>query len=206
VLEIASQVTVPGTENAQPIVIVDEAYGEFRRSGTPSALTLLPNYPNLAVSRTMSKAFGAAGLRLGYLAARKELIETLMLVRLPYHLSAVTQAAALAALSQAELLQAQVAELRDRRDALAQWLAGQVDGSGTKVVTTPSDANFIMFGKFNDRHQVWQQLADAGVLVREVGPPGWLRVSIGTAAETASFQQALSHVLAHPQVLSDDVG
>jgi len=197
ILAAANQVIVPGTNHAQPVVIVDEAYGEFRRIGTPSALELLPEYPNLAVSRTMSKAFGAAGLRLGYLAAGPQLIDSLRLVRLPYHLSAITQAAATAALGHAQQMQAQVAEIRDRRDALEQWLRQQPG-----LQTTPSDANFVMFGRFADRHQVWQQLADQGVLIREVGPPGWLRVTVGSETETESFKKTLTEILAHAVVLS----
>jgi histidinol-phosphate aminotransferase len=180
--------------DAAGLVIVDEAYGEFRRAGTPSALELLPDFGNLAVSRTMSKAFGAAGLRLGYLAASPQLIAALLLVRLPYHLSALTQATAVALLSQAEVLQRQVVEMREQRDALHLWL-GQQKGRNGHLVTTASDANFVMFGRFVDRHQVWQQLLDQGVLIREVGPPGWLRVSIGTPSEVEAFKAALASLL-----------
>nr|WP_278259722.1 aminotransferase class I/II-fold pyridoxal phosphate-dependent enzyme [Nocardioides convexus] len=83
------------------LVVVDEAYGEFRRTGVPSALDLLPTYRNLVVTRTMSKAFAGAGLRLGYLAAAPEICDAIRVVRLPYHLSALTQAVALAALKHA---------------------------------------------------------------------------------------------------------
>ncbi|MHB1065664.1 MAG: histidinol-phosphate transaminase [Georgenia sp.] len=177
-----------GTATAS-VVVVDEAYGEFRRTGTPSALTLLPGNPHLAVSRTMSKAFGMAGLRLGYLAAARELIDPLRVVRLPYHLSAVTQAAARAALSHREELMGQVASLRAERDDLVTWLRGH----GLRVAD--SDANFVLFGLFDDRHQVWEGLLGHGVLIREVGPAGWLRVSIGTPDETAAFKAALEEVL-----------
>jgi len=194
VLIAASKVQVPGAPSGSgAIVIVDEAYAEFRRAGVPSALELLPNWPNLAVSRTMSKAFAAAGLRLGYLAATPELVMALQLVRLPYHLSAITQAAALAALSQADILQAQVAALRAERDKLFAWLQTQTGPDGQPLKVAPSDANFIMFGTFADRHLVWEKLAQAGVLIREVGPPGWLRVSIGTPSEMMAFRAALSN-------------
>ena len=106
------------------VVVVDEAYGEFRRAGTPSALELLADHPHLAVSRTMSKAFGLAGARVGYLAASPALVDALRVVRLPYHLSAVTQAVARAALRHAPALMAQVGSLRDERDALVVWLRG----------------------------------------------------------------------------------
>jgi histidinol-phosphate aminotransferase len=171
------------------VVVVDEAYGEFRRAGTPSALTLLARYRHLAVSRTMSKAFGMAGLRLGYLAAAPELVDHLRVVRLPYHLSALTQAAALAALRHREELMGQVASLRAERDALVVWLRGQ----GLEVAD--SDANFVLFGRFDDRSAVWQGLLERGVLIREVGPDGWLRVSVGTPEETAAFRAALVEVL-----------
>jgi histidinol-phosphate aminotransferase len=167
------------------LVVVDEAYAEFRRAGTPSALALLPSLRNLAVSRTMSKAFAFAGARLGYLAAAPEICDAVRIVRLPYHLSAVTQAAALAALRHADELLARVDELRDERDATAAWLAAQ----GLEVAE--SDANFVLFGRYADRHAVWQGLLDGGVLVRETGPDGWLRVSIGTAEEMAAFRDAL---------------
>lgn len=169
------------------VLVVDEAYAEFRRDGVPSAVRLLADHPNVVVSRTMSKAFGFAGARVGYLVvADPSMIEPLEVVRLPYHLSAVTQAAAVAALAHADTLQAQVAVLRGERDGLQTWLADQ----GFDVA--PSDANFLLFGRFADRHGVWQALLDRGVLVRETGPAGWLRVSIGTPAENDRFRQALA--------------
>ena len=175
---------------APGVVVVDEAYAEFRRTGTPTALELLEYHPRLMVSRTMSKAFALAGGRLGYLAADAAIVDALRIVRLPYHLSAVTQAVALAALRHREELLAQVDELRAGRDDLAAWLAGR----GHEVAE--SDANFILFGRFADRHAVWQGLVDRGVLIRETGPEGWLRVSVGTPAEMAHFRTALEEVTA----------
>jgi histidinol-phosphate aminotransferase len=177
-----------GTEQAG-VVVVDEAYGEFRRSGTPSALELLGEHPNLVVSRTMSKAFALAGARLGYLAAAPEICDAIRVVRLPYHLSAVTQATALAALRHAPELLSRVDDLRVERDATVAWLRDQ----GLRVAE--SDANFALFGTFPDRHAVWRGLLDRGVLIREVGPDGWLRVSVGTPEEMATFKQALSEVM-----------
>ena len=169
------------------VVIIDEAYAEFRRPGVPSALELVgPAHPHLAVTRTMSKAFGAAGLRLGYLAADRALVDALRVVRLPYHLSAVTQAAALAALSHRDELMAQVASLRDERDAFVEWLRAQ------GLVAHESDANFVLFGPFPDREAIWQALLDAGVLIRVVGPEGFLRASIGTPDEMARLRTALT--------------
>ncbi|MDY5588665.1 MAG: aminotransferase class I/II-fold pyridoxal phosphate-dependent enzyme [Arcanobacterium sp.] len=171
------------------IVVVDEAYGEFRRAGVPSALELLEEFPHLVVSRTMSKAFGAAGLRLGYMAASRAIIEQVMLVRLPYHLSALTQAAAHAALAHRSSLMAQVAQLRVDRDQLARDIAE------LGFTVAPSDANFVFFGVLKDRHAVWQGLLDRGVLIREVGPDGWLRVSVGTPEENRAFMAALREVV-----------
>jgi histidinol-phosphate aminotransferase len=170
------------------VLVIDEAYAEFRRSGTPSALELLADHPNLVVTRTMSKAFAAAGLRLGYLAADSRICDALRVVRLPYHLSATTQAAALAALAHAPELLGQVDRLRDERDRVVAWLREH------GFAVADSDANFVLFGRFDDRHAVWQRLLDHGVLVREVGPDGWLRVSIGTAEEMKAFESALEEV------------
>lgn len=170
------------------LVVVDEAYGEFRREGVPSALELLPSYRNLVVTRTMSKAFAGAGLRLGYLAAAPEICDAIRVVRLPYHLSALTQAVALAALRHAPELLGKVDELRAARDALVTWLRAE----GYDVAD--SDANFVLFGRFADRHAVWQGLLDRGVLIRETGPDGWLRVSVGTPEEMAAFRGALTDV------------
>ncbi len=153
---------------APGVVVVDEAYVEFARTGTPSALDLLPRYPRLAVSRTMSKAFAFAGGRLGYLAAAPAFVDALRIVRLPYHLSAVTQAVARVALAHADQMLAAVDQLRAARDDLARWL------SGLGLDVADSDANFVLFGRFADRHAVWQGLLDQGVLIREVGPDGWL--------------------------------
>ena len=170
------------------IVVIDEAYAEFRREGTPSALELLPSYRNLVVTRTMSKAFALAGARLGYLAAAPEICDAIRVVRLPYHLSAVTQATAVAALRHADELLANVAELRAERDRTVAWLREQA------FEVADSDANFCLFGRFDDRHAVWEGLLEQGVLIRETGPDGWLRVSIGTAEEMAAFRAALLEV------------
>ncbi|MEO5661646.1 MAG: histidinol-phosphate transaminase [Nocardioides sp.] len=171
------------------ILVVDEAYGEFRREGVPSALELLPRHRNLVVSRTMSKAFALAGARLGYLAADPAICDAIRVVRLPYHLSAVTQATASAALRHAPELLGNVAELRAERDRTVVWLREQ----GLEV--SDSDANFVLFGRFADRHAVWQGLLEHGVLIRETGPDGWLRVSIGTADEMTAFKDALTTVM-----------
>ena len=177
------------------VVVVDEAYGEFRRPGVPSALELLieddgGRYPHLVVSRTMSKAFGMAGLRLGYLAASRELVGLLRVVRLPYHLSATTQAAALAALGHREELMSQVASLRSERDALVAWLRER------GLTAYDSDSNFVLFGPFQDRRAIFEALLERGVLIRVVGPAGYLRVCVGTPDEMDAFRVALVDVLA----------
>src|SRR5215204_5534788 len=177
-------------EVAPGVVVVDEAYQEFTRAGRPSALELLPDYPRLAVSRTMSKAFAFAGGRLGYLAAAPAFVEALRIVRLPYHLSALTQAAARVALAHADEMLAAVGQLRAARDDIAAWLVE------ARLDVADSDANFVLFGRFTDRHAVWQRLLDRGVLIRETGPNGWLRVSAGTPSDMASFKAALTDVLA----------
>ena len=171
------------------VVVVDEAYAEFRRRGTPSALELLATHPQLAVSRTMSKAFALAGGRVGYLAAAPAIVDALRVVRLPYHLSAVTQAVARAALAHADELLAQVDLLRAERDAVVEWLRAR----GLRAAD--SDANFVLFGVLDAPHEVWQGLLDEGVLIREVGPAGWLRVSVGTPQEMAAFRVALTKVV-----------
>jgi histidinol-phosphate aminotransferase len=161
---------------APGIVVVDEAYGEF--SAQPSAIGLIDRYPaKLVVTRTMSKAFAFAGGRLGYLVAAPAVIDAMLLVRLPYHLSVVTQAAARAALRHADETLASVAELAAQRDRVAAALRDM----GCEVI--PSDANFLLFGRFTDAARTWQHYLDQGVLIRDVGLPGYLRTTIGLAAE-----------------------
>lgn len=172
------------------LLVVDEAYAEFRPTGTPSALELLADHPNVIVTRTMSKAFAMAGARIGYAAAHPSIIDALRIVRLPYHLSLVSQAVARVALAHAGELQSGLQILRYERDALVAALGDR----GLQVA--PSDANFCLFGVFADRHEVWQQLVDRGVLIRETGPAGWLRVSVGTPEENARFITALDESLA----------
>jgi histidinol-phosphate aminotransferase len=167
-------------------VIVDEAYGES--SHRPSLLPLIEGRPNLVVSRTMSKAFGAAGLRLGYLAADPAVVDAVQLVRLPYHLSAVTQATALAALEHTDTLLGYVERLKDERDRLVRELRAL----GLEV--TESDANFIQFGRFEDAQTTWRALLEHGVLVRDNGVPGRLRVTAGTPEENDAFLDAVRAV------------
>jgi histidinol-phosphate aminotransferase len=174
-------------QRAKPsMVIVDEAYVEF--SHGESLLPLLAGRPHLVVSRTMSKAFGAAGLRLGYLAADPAVVDAVQLVRLPYHLSAVTQATALAALEHTDTLLKYVEQLKTERDRLV----AELRTIGYEV--TESDANFVQFGRFTGpggAHAAWQRILARGVLVRDNGVPGWLRVSAGTPQENDAFLDAV---------------
>lgn len=133
----------------------------------------------------MSKAFGVAGLRLGYLAAHTAVVDAVQLVRLPYHLSAVTQAMAVAALEHTDALLENVERLKAERDRLMDELRA----AGYEVV--PSDANFVQFGRFADAHTVWRSILDRGVQVRDNGIPGWLRVSVGTPEENDAFLDAV---------------
>jgi histidinol-phosphate aminotransferase len=173
------------------VVVVDEAYAEF--GNTVSAVTLLPSCPRVLVSRTMSKAFSGAGLRLGYLAASSDVVDALRLVRLPYHLSALTQAAARVALAHTDELLGTVEAVKSQRDRM---VAG-ITALGLTVV--PTEANFLLFGPFSSPSQTWQQLLDHGVLVRDVstgpGLAGWLRVNAGTGPETSAFLDALASVV-----------
>ncbi len=173
--------------DVQPaLVVVDEAYAEFARTGTPSALTLLAAYPSLVVTRTMSKAFALAGGRLGYLAAAPELVDALRLVRLPYHLSSPTQAIARAAIAHRASLLAEVEAIKVQRDRIVDTLAAQ----GFPPV--PSDANFVFFGGLADAGRTWSALLERGVLVRDVGIAHHLRVTAGTPQETTAFLEAMA--------------
>ncbi|MGW2837222.1 histidinol-phosphate transaminase [Streptomyces sp. NPDC001493] len=168
------------------LVVVDEAYGEF--SHRPSLLPLIEGRPNMVLSRTMSKAFGAAGLRLGYLAADAAVVDAVQLVRLPYHLSSVTQATALAALEHTDTLLGYVERLKSERDRIVAELRAM------EYEVTESDANFVQFGRFEDARAVWRAILDRGVLVRDNGVPGWLRVTAGTPAENDAFLDAVREI------------
>lgn len=170
------------------ILVLDEAYGEF--SSQPSAVRLIGEYPaRLVVSRTMSKAFAFAGGRLGYLVAAPAVVDAMLLVRLPYHLSSVTQAAARAALRHADDTLGSVAMLIAERDRVSAALSGM----GFRVV--PSDANFVLFGEFADAPATWQRYLDQGVLIRDVGIPGYLRTTIGLAEENDAFLDASARLV-----------
>lgn len=170
------------------IVMVDEAYAEFMPEGEPDALSLLPGRERLVVSRTMSKAFAFAGARLGYLAADPAVIDALRLVRLPYHLSALTQAAAVAALEHAPAMLRTVGAIREQRDRLLVELA--------RLGYAPHDswANFVLFGGVDDPPGVFEYLLSHDILIRDVGLANHLRVTAGTAEETTEFLDVLARM------------
>ena len=170
------------------LLIVDEAYAEF--SNLPSAVTLIEKFPNLVVIRTMSKAFAFAGARLGYLIADPEVVSAMYLVRLPYHLSSLTQAAAEVALEfQSELLSTVSTLVESRISVVA-----ELEKMGLRVI--PSQANFILFAGFSQEPaQLWRQLLDRGVLIRDVGLLAHLRMTIGNEAENQKFIAALKVIL-----------
>ncbi|GAA3622454.1 histidinol-phosphate transaminase [Microbacterium awajiense] len=170
------------------VVVVDEAYQEFAPRDTPSALTLLPGRERMVVSRTMSKAFAFAGARVGYLAADPALIDALRLVRLPYHLSALTQAAATAALGHAETMLRMVDDIVGQRDRISATL----DALGYEPYE--SWTNFVLFGGVDDPRATWQALYDRGILIRDVGIPHHLRVTAGTEQESTAFLDALASI------------
>jgi histidinol-phosphate aminotransferase len=188
----APEVLAAICEAAPGLVVLDEAYGEF---GDSNAVELLGRHPNLAVTRTFSKAFRMAGLRLGYLLTSPEIVDGIRLVRLPYHLSSLTQAAGVAALAAAGDLTGHIAVTAAERDRVAAAL-GELDG----VEPLPSQANFLTFSVPGRPRAVWQGLLDRGVLVRDISLfptlEHHLRVTVGTPDENDAFLSALREVLA----------
>jgi histidinol-phosphate aminotransferase len=172
------------------LVVVDEAYGEF---GGESAVSLLPDHDRLAVIRSFSKSWRLAGARVGYLLAHPWLVEALQIVRLPYHVSALTQAAIETALKHQGAILAGVTEIVAERDRLAKELE-RVPG----VEVFPSDANFLLFRTPRDGSALWGSLAAQGVVVRDFSGtiPRALRVTVGTAEQNATFVETLRGVLA----------
>ena len=170
------------------IVFVDEAYAEFMPADAPSAITLLPDRHRLVVSRTMSKAFAFAGARVGYLAADPAIADALRLVRLPYHLSALTQAAAVAALRHAPEMLAMVDDIRGQRDRLLR----ELPALGYRA--HESWSNFVLFDGLADPHATFEALLERDVIIRDVGLPGALRVTAGTEQETTLFLDALAEL------------
>lgn len=172
------------------IVLVDEAYVEFLPEGTPTASQLLAGRERLVVSRTMSKAFAFAGARVGYLVADPAVIDAMRLVRLPYHLSALTQAAAVAALAHRETMLRMVADIRVQRDRLLR----ELPKLGHPALY--SEANFVLFGGVANPQALFEQLLEHDILVRDVGIANHLRVTAGTEEETSFFLETLAKLSA----------
>ncbi len=178
------------TEATGGVVVVDEAYAEFGPRFNESAISLLPGRERLMVSRTMSKAFAFAGARVGYLAADAAVVDALRLVRLPYHLSALTQAAAEAALAHSATMLATVDDISFQRDRIV------VELKEMGLDPYRTEANFVLFGGLKDSAATFEALLAKGVLVRNVGIAGTLRVTAGTESETSTFLSSLREVLA----------
>jgi histidinol-phosphate aminotransferase len=170
------------------LLVVDEAYAEF--SQEKSAVTLIANNPHVLVIRTMSKAFAFAGARVGYLVSDVAVKDAMMIVRLPYHLSSLTQAAAEVAIDHRAELLAGVSNLVESRAIVV----GALHEMG--LTTIPSSANFVLFTGFRqDAPQLWGALLEKGVLIRDVGLSGYLRVTIGNEAENTLFISALKELI-----------
>jgi len=170
------------------LLVVDEAYAEF--SQEKSAVTLIANNPHVVVIRTMSKAFAFAGARVGYLVSDVAVKDAMMIVRLPYHLSALTLAAAEVAIDHRQELLGSVATLIAARESLVKALHDM------GLTTVPSSANFVLFTGFKqEAPQLWAGLLEKGVLIRDVGLSGYLRVTIGNEAENTLFITALKELI-----------
>jgi histidinol-phosphate aminotransferase len=187
---LSLETIVAAYEATEGMVVVDEAYAEFAPAGLPTALTLLAGRPRLVVSRTMSKAFAFAGARVGYLAADSAVTDAMRLVRLPYHLSALTQAAAVAALAHTAEMLAMVDDIKAQRDRLL------VELPKIGYTAHESWANFVLFGAVDDPHDVFERLLAEGIIIRDLGIPHHLRVTAGTEAETTEFLDALARISA----------
>jgi len=192
-LPVAAVRTFLDAVPATVAVVLDEAYGEYLEAGERApAAEWLQRYPNLIVSRTFSKAYGLAGLRVGYAVARPEVADLLNRVRQPFNVNSLALSAAAAALDDAEFL----AESKRVNDAgMAQLTAGFRE---LGLDWIPSRGNFICV-RVGNAAAVFQTLLKKGVIVRPVanyGLPEYLRVSIGLPAQNARFLAALSESLA----------
>lgn len=176
---------------ASGLVVIDEAYGEFD-AHEHSAVDLLADNPNLVITKTFSKAWRLAGVRIGYMMADPALIAELARIRLPYHLSAITQLVGVAAIRHADETLALVRSIVGQRDRMAAEL------SALGVKTYPSRANFVLF-EVDDPDEVWRGLLERDVLIRNYsGVPGLercLRVTAGLPEETDAFVTAIKEAL-----------
>jgi histidinol-phosphate aminotransferase len=183
---VSNATIVAAYDATDGMVFVDEAYAEFAPAGSDSALDLLAGRPRLIVSRTMSKAFAFAGARVGYLAADPAVVDAMRLVRLPYHLSALTQAAAVGALAHAPEMLAMVDDIKSQRNRLERELAE------LGYAPYPSAANFVLFGNVTNPQRIFDDLLAQGIIIRDVGIENHLRVTAGTEQETGEFLAALA--------------
>lgn len=178
---------------AQVLVVLDEAYAELMSAPDyPNGLERLPAHPNLLLTRTFSKAYGLAGLRLGYAVAHSELIALLERLRLPFNVNSLAQVAGCAALADSEHLQATLA---NNAVGLA-LLADGLQKFGLTIL--PAAGNFITFFTPGPAQPVYEALLRRGVIVRPLlpyGMPSHLRVSVGTPQENRRFLQTLGEVL-----------
>ncbi len=177
--------------SAPGILVVDEAYAEF---ADWSAMSLVRNDAAVAVSRTFSKTWSLAALRLGYLIGPVWMIEQLETVVLPYHLDAFKQIAGECALRYVTDMDARVSGIVAERQRIMDAL------NGLEVEVWPSGANFILFRPRSvDAITAWQRLLDGGVLVRDCSSwdrlQGCLRVTVGTPEENSVFLAALATAL-----------
>lgn len=177
-------------ERSGSVVVIDEAYYSF--SGT-SYLPWLAKHPNMIVLRTLSK-IGLAGLRIGILAASREIVQELNKVRLPYNINALSQAAGFAVLQHRKTLDAQISLLISERRRLYNALL-RMPG----VTPFPSETNFILLWIEKDATKVFRALKERGILVKNLDRPGplhgCLRVTIGTPKENLEFLKNLKSCL-----------
>jgi histidinol-phosphate aminotransferase len=174
------------------VVVVDEAYVEF--NAEPSAVALMDEHPNVMVLRTLSKAFGLAGTRIGYLIARAPVVRELMKARLPFMVDRLSEQTALAVLRRPDLVQERVRRLQVSITEVAEALRSM---DGVEVV--PSQANFVIFTTPMGADPLQDRMAERGVLLRNMGGypelEGYLRVNAGTRAENKAFLGALEKTL-----------
>lgn len=178
-------------EAAPGLVIIDAAYAEF---GEGAGAALVNRYEHVVVVRTLSKALRAAGVRLGYVLAQPWVVDALHVVRLPYHLSALTQVAGVTLLGHADQLTRHVALTQQERERVRTTLERL---PGLRVL--PSDANFLCFRTGLAPREVFDQLLARGVLIRDISSyptlEDWSRVTIGTPDENDQFLSALTEVV-----------
>ncbi len=181
-------------------VVIDEAYVEFNPEGT--AIDLLEQHPNVLILRTLSKGFGLAGARLGYLLAHPAVVTELMKARLPFMVDRFAEQTALAVLRRPDLIEDRVSRIEASITTLTEALQAM---EGVEVV--PSQANFVVFTTPLPADTLQDRLADRGVLVRNMGGypelEGYLRVSAGTEEENNAFLDALDVSLEEAGAISE---